>query len=94
LGGTLVFDLVEFSSAGAPNLNESRGQSLMGPRVLVGVTTRQTDGTISEQRQLVGVVDNVKSDGIGLRLDGGGHFGLPPDLRGSQAGRIPTSFDW
>ncbi len=49
-----VFDLVEFGAEGEPLLNQSRARSLVGKTVLIGTTSTRQDGSVAEQRQVVG----------------------------------------
>jgi hypothetical protein len=82
-----VFDLVEFGAEGEPLLNESRARSLKGKTVLIGTTSRRQDGSVSEQRQVVGTVKSIEPTYIRLRLTNGEHYDLPPDARTFEEAR-------
>ena len=74
--------------------DENFAQDLVGCLVLVGITYRFPDGSLSEQRQLFGYVRGADRErGIELRLEGryaGKTYRLPPDttaLRPAPAGQ-------
>lgn len=69
--------------------DEETARDLVGCLVLVGITYRFPDGSVSEQRQLFGHVRGVDRErGIELRLAGsytGKTYWLPPDTTAFRA---------
>ena len=60
-----VFDLIEHGEDGQPLLNEHRALSLVGKTILVGLTSKKPDGSVSEQKQLFGTVDVIEKSESG-----------------------------
>jgi hypothetical protein len=68
-----------------PELDEELVASVIGKRLLIGLTYVKHSGDLIEQKQLHGIVEQIsKEAGIVLRLPDGSTFRLPPDLRGIQ----------
>lgn len=68
-----------------PELDAELIASVLGRRLLVGLTYLEANGDLIEQKQLHGIVEQISRDaGIVLRLPDGSTFRLPPDLRGIQ----------
>lgn len=59
------------------------GQSLLGKKILVGITYFDSDGDVESQQQLHGIVESVsETDGILISLDGvheGKKWNMPPN---------------
>ena len=60
-----VFDLIEHGEDGQPLLNEHHALSLVGKTILVGLTSKKPDGSVSEQKQLFGTVDVIEKSESG-----------------------------
>ena len=70
-----------------PELDEELVASVIGQRLLIGLTYVKYTGEFIEQKQLHGVVEQISREaGIVLRLPDGSTYRLPPDLRGIQQG--------
>jgi hypothetical protein len=68
-----------------PELDEELVASVIGKRLLIGLTYVTYSGELIEQKQLHGIVEQIsREDGIVLRLPDGSTHRLPPDLRGIQ----------
>jgi hypothetical protein len=53
---------------------------LIGKTVLIGITDFAADGALIGQRQMFGTIKSFDKDiGIGVELDEGAEFTLPPD---------------
>jgi hypothetical protein len=66
-----------------PNLDfsDEDARNVIGRRVLVGVTHRTMEDEVASLEQFHGIVDRVsRSEGLVLRLPGGGERTIPPDL--------------
>lgn len=79
---TQVFDIAHLDDEGRPQLNEPRAQFTLGKRVLVGITVLSSEGSIVDQRQILGELTAVDPlEGLELRLEDGSSYWLPPDVR-------------
>ena len=68
-----------------PELDEEVAASIVGKRLLIGLTFVKYSGELIEQKQLHGIVEQIsKEAGIVVRLSDGSAYRLPPDLRGIQ----------
>src|SRR6185503_13495656 len=74
-----------------PSFDEAKAASLIGKRILIGLTYLDHEDNLLERRQLHGdivVADAAKGFGIKLRGEQDGEmFWLPPDLRALQPAR-------
>jgi hypothetical protein len=69
----------------SPALDEELVASVIGKRLLIGLTYVKYSGEVIEQKQLHGIVEQISREaGIVLRLPDGSTYRLPPDLRGIQ----------
>lgn len=92
-----IFDFVVFDDSGAARLNTERARFAVGKRILVGVTRREANGDLIDQREYVGrliYVDAVSRTTARVarwqpRMATAGR----PSPRGGTAGRIPPALD-
>jgi hypothetical protein len=77
-----VFEVVHIAASGEPIFSPDRARSLLGKRVLVGITSIAPSGAVIEQFQIVGTVEAYDPTSvIRLSLSNGENYDLPPDLR-------------
>ena len=65
-----------------PVFNAEAFARLLGKHVLVGLTYVKYSGELIKQTQLHGIVEDVSSSGIIIRMADESTFWVPPDLRG------------
>lgn len=67
---------------GPPRLEAEACARILGKHVLLGLTYVKYSGEIITRKQLHGIVEDISSEGITIRMADGSIFRLPPDLRG------------
>jgi hypothetical protein len=82
-----VLDLVFVDGEGDEMFNEERARSMLGKRIIVGVTLLSPAGELVERQQLVGIVATVDARSIALTLDDGTTNHMPPDCSGIEEAR-------
>jgi hypothetical protein len=79
-----ILDLVFIDADGDEMFNEGRARSMVGKRIIVGVTLLSPAGELVERRQLVGVVTTIHAQSIEITLEDGTTYQMPPDCSGIE----------
>lgn len=74
----------EEDETGPPVLEAEACARILGKHLLLGLTYVKYSGEIIARTQLHGIVEDVSSQGITLRMADGSTYQMPPDLRGIQ----------
>lgn len=67
-----------------PRLDAEACARILGKHLLLGLTYVKYSGELIAKTQLHGIVEDISSTGITIRMADGSIYRLPPDLRGIE----------